>query len=210
MATEIEPGVYDITTRLDDNGRRYRAYLFDDEVPTLIDAGHVETTGTLIGELEDLGVAPERLLITHGDGDHVGGVDDVIERFDPEVAVPTGVDLGSDVVEVDRRLEDGETIDGFTVVHTPGHVYDHFAYVHTERGVAVLGDAAFGSDLRGLPVGYFILPPGAYSDDVNQADASLDRLLDYEFDVALVSHGSSVLEDAGGKLERFVNFPGRP
>jgi len=32
----------------------------------------------------------------------------------------------------------------------------------------------------------------------------------YEFDAALVYHGSSVTEGARGVLDRYVNFPGRP
>lgn len=209
MATEIQPDVYDITTRLDDNGRRYRVYLFDDEVPTLVDTGHDETTDTLLSELGAIGVDPERLLITHGDGDHVGGIEAVLNSYDLELVAPEGVDLGENVT-ADVRLADGESIGPFIAIHVPGHTPDHFTYVHEDRGIAVLGDAAFGSDLRGLPAGYLILPPGVYSADLNQADAALEKLLDYDFDVALVSHGSSVLEDAGEKLDRFVNFPGKP
>lgn len=209
MAEEIQPGVYDITTRLDDNGRRYRVYLFDDDIPTLVDTGHEETTDTLFGELADIGVEPERVLITHGDGDHVGGLSAVVDRYDVELVAPEDVDLGSGVM-ADVRLADGESIGPFNAIHVPGHTPDHFTYVHDQRGIAVLGDAAFGSDLRGLPAGYFILPPGIYSSDLNQADAALGKLLEYNFDVALVSHGTSILEDAGGKLDRFINFPGRP
>lgn len=73
-----------------------------------------------------------------------------------------------------------------------------------------MGDAVFGSDLRGLPAGYYVLPPAVYSEDLNLADESLGKLLDFEFDVALLYHGSSVWEDAREKLDRFVNFPGRP
>ena len=64
------------------------------------------------------------------------------------------------------------------------------------RGVAVLADVLSGADQRGLPDGNFHLPPGIYSDDLNEAEASLERLLQYEFASGLVIHGSSVLEDA--------------
>lgn len=73
-----------------------------------------------------------------------------------------------------------------------------------------MGDAVFGSDLRGLPAGYFVLPPGVYTADLGRADAELETLLEYEFETALVYHGSSVLEGAREKLDRFVDFPGRP
>jgi glyoxylase-like metal-dependent hydrolase (beta-lactamase superfamily II) len=95
-------------------------------------------------------------------------------------------------------------------VSVPGHSSDHHAFIHEPRSIAILGDAVFGSDLRGLPPGYFTLPAGVYSEDLNIADESLESLLDYDFDVGLVYHGSSVTEDAGDKLARFVDFPGKP
>ena len=208
MPTEIAPGVRDITTRRR-NGRRYRVYLFDDDVPTLVDAGHADTAETLVGELDDLGVEPRRLLITHGDGDHVGGAAALVERYGLELHVPEGEPIPDDL-DPDVRYHDGDRIGGFTAVHTPGHTANHHALVHEETGVAVLGDAVFGADLRGLPAGYFVLPPAAYSEDLNAADESLANLLDYDFDVALLYHGSSVTENAGERLERFVNFPGKP
>lgn len=208
MPTEIRPGVYDVTTRQDESGRRYRAFLFDDDVPALVDAGHAGTADTLVSRLDDLGVAPERVLVTHGDGDHVGGVDTVVERFDADLYAPEGVDTGDEPVT--ERIADGDRVGPFIAVHVPGHTRQHFAYVREDRGIAVLGDAVFGSDLRGLPAGYFVLPPAAYSVDLAQADASLERLLPYDFDVGLVYHGSSVTERAHEKLDAFVDFPGKP
>jgi hypothetical protein len=39
---------------------------------------------------------------------------------------------------------------------------------------------------------------------------NVDALLDSAFDVALVSHGTTVTDDGGTVLERHVGFPGRP
>jgi len=73
----------------------------------------------------------------------------------------------------------------------------------------VLGDALSGADQRGLPAGEFHLPPAVYSEDLNRAEESLEALLEYEFNVGLVYHGSSVTEDAQAKIDRYVNFPGK-
>ena len=56
----------------------------------------------------------------------------------------------------------------------------------------------------GLPAGYFHLPPAVYTDDLEQAEASLERLTEFEFDAGLVFHGSSVLSNADEKLEAYV------
>ena len=73
----------------------------------------------------------------------------------------------------------------------------------------MLGDAVFGADARGLPEGYFVLPTGYFSADLNRADESLAQLLAYDFDIGLVYHGESVTSDASEKLEQFVKFKGK-
>ncbi|WP_224332769.1 MBL fold metallo-hydrolase [Haloprofundus halobius] len=212
MPTELLSGVHDITV-MEGTDRRLRAYLFDDPTPTLVDTGLEATTDRLLSGLDDLGVEPERVVITHGDGDHIGGLAAVVDRFDLEVFVPEQTDLsGVDGVEDGdvTRYGDGDEIGSFEAVHVPGHEPDNHALVDADRGVVVAGDAVSGSDQRGLPEGYLILPPAVFSDDLNEAEENLERLLAHEFDAVLVFHGSSVLEDAREKLDRFVNFPGKP
>ena len=209
MATEIRAGVHEITTRHDDNGRRYRVFLFDGDRPTLVDAGPGGTSDALFEALDDLGVEPERLLITHCDGDHVGNVDAIVDRYDVELLAPEDADVGSDAAP-DGRFGDGDEVGPFTAVHVPGHAAEQHAFVDETNGIAVLADAVFGADLRGLPAGHFVLPPGVYSEDLNLAEESLAKLLEYDFDVGLVFHGSSVLSGAHERLDRFFNFPGRP
>lgn len=208
MAAEIADGVFDITCLAQEN-RRIRVYLFDHESPTLVDAGLPDTTDAMIEGIEETGVTPERLVITHGDPDHVGGFDAIVDRYDVTTWVPEGADLDTEATP-DNRFGDGDRIGRFTAVHVPGHGPHHYALVNETDGIAVLGDAVSGADQRGLPSGYFHLPPGVYSQDLNEAEASLERLLEYDFEVGLVFHGSSVTENAKDVLSRYVNFPGKP
>ncbi|QSW97680.1 MBL fold metallo-hydrolase [Haloterrigena alkaliphila] len=207
MYTEILPDVYDITVQ-DDGEARYRAFLVDADVPTLVDAGLPDTTDALFEGLEEIGLEPERVIVTHGDGDHSGGLEAVRERYDVTVFVPEGEAV--DDALVDRRYGDGDEIGPFTAVHVPGHTPGHHALVAEDDDFAVLADAVFGSDSRGLPEGYFVLPTAYFSADLEAADQNLERLLEYEFDAGLVFHGSSVLSDAREKLEAFVEFSAKP
>jgi hydroxyacylglutathione hydrolase len=207
VPTEITDGVYDITAREEPSGKRYRVFLFTEGTPTLVDTGLPDSVETVVAGIEEVGVEPERLIVTHGDGDHVGGFDGIVEAFDPETWVPEATDAG---VEADHRYGDGDRIGRFVAVHAPGHEPDNHALIDEDAGIAVMGDAISGADQRGLPAGNFHLPPAVYSQDLNQAEESLERLLEYEFDVALVFHGSSVTEDAHAKLDRYVNFPEKP
>lgn len=207
MATEILPDVYDITLK-EGNGR-YRAFLVDGDTPTLVDCGLAGTVDTLAAAIDEVGVTPERLVVTHGDGDHIGGLDEVVERYGVETFVPEQTDMDAEH-DSDRRYGAGDDIGDFEAVHVPGHTDDNHVLVDKGNDFAVMGDAVFGSDSRGLPAGYFVLPTAFYSTDLAAADENLERLLDYDFDAGLVYHGSSVLEDATAKLDAFVNFENKP
>ncbi|MFB6353466.1 MAG: MBL fold metallo-hydrolase [Halobacteriales archaeon] len=208
MPNEIADGVHDITCLVREGGGRIRAYLVEDDVPTLFDCGLPDSTDALVDGIEAIGLPPERLVITHGDGDHVGGFDAVVEHYGVETYVPEGTELDAEHAP-DHRYADGDRIGSFEAVHLPGHEPDNHALVDEEAGVAVLGDALSGADQRGLPAGYFHLPPAVYSTDLNEAEASLERLQGYDFDVGLVYHGSSVLGGARAVLDEYVyRLPG--
>jgi hydroxyacylglutathione hydrolase len=207
MVTEIVPDVYDIT--LQEGNGRYRAFLVDHDVPTLVDCGLADTIEALAAGIDEVGVTPERLVITHSDVDHIGGFDGVVERYGPETFVPEQTEMDAEH-DPDHRYGDGGEIGDFEAVHVPGHIDDNHVLVDEEHDFAVMGDAVFGSDCRGLPAGYFVLPTAFYSTDLGAADENLERLLQYEFDVGLLYHGSSVTEDAAAKLDAFVNFANRP
>ncbi|QLG60284.1 MBL fold metallo-hydrolase [Halorarum salinum] len=208
MPEEIVPEIYDITCR-ETNGRRYRAFLSVDGVPTLIDTGFEETMDQLFAGIDEIGVDPERLIITHEHADHVEGFDAVVDNYDVETWVPETIELDS-TIDPDRRYGDGDSIGRFEAVHVPGHSPGNSALIDEQAGIGIIADVMFGSDLRGLPPGYLILPPEIYSNDLNEAERNLSKLLKYEFDVALVYHGSSVLENAKDKIEKYVEFPGKP
>ena len=194
-------GIYDITCVERESGR-IRAFLVDADEPTLFDAGLPDTTDALLAGIESTGVTPEQVVVTHTDGDHVGGCDAVCSEYGCDLYLPAGSDPD---VETDAEFYgEGDTFAGFEAIHAPGHRDHQHLLVDEERAVAVMADAASGADQRGLPTGYFHLPPGVYSEDLVEAEESLTKLREYEFDVGLVYHGSSVLEGASEKLREYV------
>jgi glyoxylase-like metal-dependent hydrolase (beta-lactamase superfamily II) len=207
MPREIADSVYEIT--VSDELGRLRVYLFDGETPTLIDTTYEDYCEALIEGIDEVGIEPERLIVTHEDPDHVEGFDTIVDEYDLETWVPEAGSFESDN-DPDHEYGNGEMIGRFETIAVPGHTPGASALVDEDAGILVVGDVVVGSDWRGLPEGYLIPPPEAFSTDLVQAEQNLDQLLEYDFDTVLVFHGSSVSGEAYTKLDRFVNFSGRP
>ena len=94
----------------------------------------------VLAALEERGVRVSHVLLTHHHWDHVGGVEDLVERDGPEV-----IGAASDAERLPplgRAVGDGDrfSLAGATcrVLAVPGHTSGHVAYV--------LGDALFAGD----------------------------------------------------------------
>ena len=143
----------------------------DGDVVTLIDVGLPWDAGRLRSCVEKAGFSLgeiDRVLLTHFDLDHVGG----LSRLAPELDAPVYAgELDARLAAGEwhppwsspkgafhrllrraysvpaslpvERLADGDRIGGFTAYHTPGHNPGHMAYVNESLGVALLGDLAW-------------------------------------------------------------------
>ena len=160
-------------------------YLYGSDPCTVIDPGpaeesHIEAIREAAGQRGGIG----GVLITHGDLDHVEGVEM----------------LGEEVVE----LGDGETHAGLTAVFTPGHAAEHYCFLADAAAPGREAEEAalvcFSGDLV-LGEGSTIVAPGggsliAYLD-------SLRRLQGYELELICPGHGPWVTDPAT-KLEEYV------
>lgn len=189
------------------------AFVVDDGQVTLVDAGFPMNANRLRGELTDAGVAVDeidRVLLTHYDLDHVGG----LSQLTPDLDAPAY--LGeADLALLDgswdppwfhhkglfhrglrrlyqppsnlefRQAADGDRIGGFTAYHTPGHNPGHMAYVHEALDVGLLGDLAW-SKPDGL-----VTPIWLDSYDMKRLRRSVRAFADRAspFEVAGVGHG---------------------
>ncbi|MFO8115634.1 MAG: MBL fold metallo-hydrolase [Halorubrum sp.] len=218
MATELADGVWRFELR------GVSAYLVDDDVPTLVDAGTPWDEAAVREGLADAGVDVadvERVLLTHYDLDHVG----TLAALTPDLDAPvyagafdaailrgdrspplrnhkgalqrlTGLFTTRPDLEV-NAVVDGERLGSFTAYHTPGHTPGHVAYVSEDLSVAMLGDLVSESDGALEPSEWLI----SYD-----TDRVLDSVRDLAerappFEVACVGHGDPITSGGGAALD---------
>ncbi|WP_311171030.1 MBL fold metallo-hydrolase [Halobellus ordinarius] len=92
-----------------------------------------------------------RLIVSHGDEGHFGGVPDLLEAFDPELPVPSGARgcYHALDVEADGYLAGGGLLQGdLKVIQIPGHTVSNGAFLREADGVLIAGDVLGGSAAR--------------------------------------------------------------
>ena len=183
-------------------------YLVDDGDVTLVDAGMPFPRRSIASEIAAAGYAVsdlDRVLLTHYDVDHVGG----LARLDADVPVHLGAAdarlvrrswsppwthhkgafhrLARRVYSLSsvdlRPVEDGDLVGGFRAIHTPGHNPGHTVFIHEDLGTGLLGDLVWEED------GAFTTPVWLDSYDVDRIADSIRRVAEESFDHACVAHG---------------------
>lgn len=168
----------------------------------LIDPGPASSIHHVIDALGD--IVPSTVLLTHIHLDHAGGTGKLVERY-PELQVYVHADGLPHMVDPSRLLAsaeriygedmakfgdtlpvpeanihaigDGDVVEGFKAIHTPGHAAHHLAYFHLETEMALVGDLV-GQTIHGFDLHVVATPPPEV--DVEAWLASIDRLAQHE------------------------------
>jgi hydroxyacylglutathione hydrolase len=203
---EVLKGVH--TIDLSEAGRlSLECYLLDcPEGVVLVDTGMQESAVDKIGaELKSMGRSwrdIEAVLITHKHGDHIRNLPRVKELTGAEVMAHRGDAEnieGSTKVEV-KGLEHGDRLPycgGIEVIHVPGHSAGNCCYYLPGKKLVIAGDTVFGDEEGNLEA-----PPERYCLDVEQASREIRRLMDYDFDSLLITHGKNTMKGAKEKIDK--------
>lgn len=103
----------------------------------------------LINKIEELGVVPVGILITHNHFDHIGAVKELIEFF------------SINAYDYNTLFEQKHFLDPFKfqAIYTPGHTKDSVTYYFYEYGIMFTGDFLFKET-----IGRTDLETGSFSD----------------------------------------------
>ena len=220
---EISPDIHRI-----DGVRGANCYLVVRESRMLlIDTGMPGNARRVMNYVKGMGKNPSDIgyvILTHADIDHIGSAAEMKKMTGAKLAIhasdapilsgksgfrtirgPLGPLfklmtrlMRFHSVEPDVILEDNTDIDGFKVIHTPGHTRGSIS-VYAPGKVIFVGDA-LRSDSRGNPV-----PPSrALSLDRVQASASMAAISRLQFDMCLTGHGAPVIGNASAKVRDLV------
>lgn len=98
-------------------------------------------------------------------------------------------------VGVDLTVQDGDRLDGWQVVHVPGHTPGSVCFYHAARRLAIVGDAI------NYKRGRLGAPPPLVTYDQDQAYASVRRLAALGVDVICFGHGPPLKQNARRRVQ---------
>jgi glyoxylase-like metal-dependent hydrolase (beta-lactamase superfamily II) len=136
------------------------------------------------------------VILTHRHPDHIGSTAAVLEAAAKATGYAAEPDIGS--VDSPRPLKavaDGDDVFGLQVIGTPGHTPGHISVLDQGTGLLVAGDALIGENGK---VGG---PNPQFSSDHDQAEDSVKKLAQLQFETVVFGHGDPVESGAATQVK---------
>lgn len=139
----------------------YLVTMGDSDACWIVDAGF--QPDPMIDAIQERGLKPERLILTHAHLDHIGGVNDVLQALgpipiaihedeqhwlsDPQLNLSAFIEMNVTAPSATDLLNDGQILDlqgsQWEIRHTPGHSPGGITLYCEAAEVAIVGDTLF-------------------------------------------------------------------
>lgn len=172
----------------------------------LVDTGVADSESAIETALSEIGLgwdAVGHVVVTHKHPDHQGSLEAVLTQA-PDATWYAGA---GDIPAIDAATEgvvvgDGESVFDLRVVETPGHTPGHISVLDTVGGILVAGDALNGAN------GGVVGANPDFSEDMQLANASVEKLAGFDYEVILFGHGEPVLQNGSSAVSDLVASTG--
>ena len=120
----------------------YHWLIHDDQHAAVVDPGDA---APVLAALNAKNLQLDAILLTHHHADHVGGVEDLLQKFDVPVYGPANEKIAS----ITNKLRQADRVElatpaiSFSVIDVPGHTAGHIAYFAAEQAWLFCGDTLF-------------------------------------------------------------------
>jgi len=163
----------------------------------------------------ELGVKPKMIILTHAHGDHIGAVEELVEKYGVKVYIHEDdaqalIDSQSNLSKIlfgknisinpDGMLKDGDELQlsdlKFEIIHTPGH---------TKGGICIkVGNIMMtGDTLFNNSIGRTDFPGGSFEEIINSIQ---EKIFKYDEDIIIYPGHNSPSTIKSEKLSNpFVN-----
>ncbi len=204
---KILENVYGIDHSADKN-HSMESWILDCEKTILVDGGmtpeHVKGIGEELGSIGKGWGDVDLILITHKHGDHINNLPELVEKTGAPIKAHK---LEAPLIEAAKGvkvegLEDREVLHycgGIQIIHVPGHSEGNSCYYLKKHKTIIAGDTIFGDE-----AGELAPPPERYCLDVEQATKEMRRLLEFDFDNFIYTHGLDIIGGAKKKVAALV------
>ena len=164
----------------------------------LVDTGVSDSEGAIETALSEIGLgwgAVGHVVVTHRHPDHQGSLEAVLAQAPAANWYAGAGDISAIDADADGIVVgDGETIFDLRVIETPGHTPGHISILDPAGGVLVAGDALNGAN------GGVIGANPDFSEDMQLANASVEKLAGFDYEVILFGHGEPLLENGSSAV----------
>ena len=166
-------------------------------------------------KINELGVKPKIIILTHAHGDHIGAVEELVEKYgvkvyiheeDAKALIDSNINFskvlfGKNIsINPDVMLKDGDEIQlgdlKFEIIHTPGH---------TKGGICIkVGNIMMtGDTLFNNSIGRTDFPGGSFEEII---DSIQEKIFKYDEDIIIYPGHNSPSTIKSEKLSNpFVN-----